>query len=129
MVNRRWLCSSLGLLAGSAWLVAAAAAGPAPLPHQEPVRRDVTITAARSAFSPARVEVGLGDIVKITLVAETAPRSFVIDAYRISKRATPSQPVTFEFRADRPGTFVYYCDITNDEDCRKMTGELVVTAR
>jgi heme/copper-type cytochrome/quinol oxidase subunit 2 len=129
MVTRRRLCSSLGLLAGSVWLAAAVAADPAPVPLQEPVRRDVTITASQSAYSPSRVEVGLGDIVQITLVAETAPRSFAIDAYRISKRATPGQPVTFEFRADRAGTFVYYCDITNDADCRKMTGELVVTAR
>ena len=28
-----------------------------------------------------------------------------IDAYRIAKRVSPGQPITFEFRADQPGTF------------------------
>jgi plastocyanin len=129
MTIRRVACVSLGLLSTLCLAAGVTATGWAPASRQEPVRHDITITAGQTAFSPARVEVGLGDIVKITLVAESAPRTFVIDAYRISKRATPHQTAAFEFRADRAGTFAYYCDITSDADCRKMSGELVVTAR
>jgi heme/copper-type cytochrome/quinol oxidase subunit 2 len=34
--------------------------------------------------------------------------------------------VKVEFHADMPGTFVFYCNLTNDEGCRKMRGTLVV---
>jgi heme/copper-type cytochrome/quinol oxidase subunit 2 len=37
--------------------------------------------------------------------------------------------VTFEFRADRAGTFPFYCNLTIDDGCREMRGELVVTPR
>ena len=47
--------------------------------------KEFTITARRSGFSPAKIEVGRGDLVKITLVAEDVPHSLTIDSYRISK--------------------------------------------
>jgi hypothetical protein len=34
--------------------------------------------------------------------------------------------VTFEFRADQAGTFPFYCNLSQDERCRQMRGELVV---
>jgi cytochrome c oxidase subunit 2 len=90
--------------------------------------REFSITARRYAFDPSRIEVAQGDIVKITFIAEDIPHSFTIDEYRISKRATPGHPVTFEFSADRAGTFVFYCNLTADPRCREMRGELVVRA-
>jgi heme/copper-type cytochrome/quinol oxidase subunit 2 len=95
-----------------------------------PTRREFTIVGRRCAFSPDRIEVRQDDLVKITLVAEDIPHSFTIDPpYRIAKRAAPERPVTFEFRADRPGTFEFYCNLTTDEGCRRMRGDLVVTPR
>jgi cytochrome c oxidase subunit II len=96
---------------------------------QEQGRHDITVTAKRYAFSPPRIEVAANDVVKITFVAEDIPHTFTIDEYRISKRAAPGRPVTFEFRADKPGTFAFYCNLTSDEGCRQMRGELVVTPR
>jgi hypothetical protein len=34
--------------------------------------------------------------------------------------------VTFEFRADQTGTFEFYCNLSHDERCRNMKGQLVV---
>ena len=113
----------------AALLVAAAVcSGDAPL-AQEQGRHDITLTAKRYAFSQPRIEVAANDVVKITLVAEDIPHTFTIDEYRISKRAAPGRPVTFEFRADRTGTFPFYCNLTIDDGCREMRGELVVTPR
>jgi heme/copper-type cytochrome/quinol oxidase subunit 2 len=95
------------------------------LEQTSPVR-EITVRARRYALSPARIEVNQGDIVKITLIAEDAPHSFTIDEYRISKRASPERSVTFEFCADKPGRFVFYCNLTADERCREMRGELLV---
>jgi cytochrome c oxidase subunit 2 len=88
-----------------------------------------TLIARKYAFSPPRIEVYAGDLVKITLEAQDIPHSFTIDAYRIAKRAAPGRPAVFEFRADQTGTFPYYCNLTIDEGCRQMRGELVVKAR
>jgi heme/copper-type cytochrome/quinol oxidase subunit 2 len=96
---------------------------------QEQGRREITLTARKFAFSEPRIEVAVNDVVRITLVAEDIPHSFTIDEYRIARRAAPGKPVTFEFRADRAGTFPFYCNLTIDDGCREMRGELVVTPR
>jgi heme/copper-type cytochrome/quinol oxidase subunit 2 len=87
---------------------------------------EITVTADKFAFTPARIEVHQGDIVRITFHAVDIPHTFIIDSYRIAKRAAIGQTITFEFRADRTGTFPIYCNLTADERCRKMKGELVV---
>jgi heme/copper-type cytochrome/quinol oxidase subunit 2 len=109
-------------------LAAAVCSGDAPL-AQEQGRHEITLTAKRYAFSQPRIEVTANDVVKVTLVAEDIPHTFTIDEYRISKRAAPGRPVTFEFRADKAGTFPFYCALTIDDGCREMRGELVVTPR
>jgi heme/copper-type cytochrome/quinol oxidase subunit 2 len=96
---------------------------------QEQGRHELALTARRYTFSHSRIEVRQDDALKITLVAEDIPHSFTVDEYRINKRAAPGKPVTFEFRADRAGTFPFYCNLTIDEGCREMRGELVVTPR
>lgn len=96
---------------------------------QEQGRYEITLTAKRYEFSQTRIEVAANDVVRITLVAEDIPHAFAVDEYRISKRAAPGRPVTFEFRADKPGTFPFYCNLTAEEGCRGMRGELVVTPR
>lgn len=114
----------------AAALVIAATAGTGVVAlAQEQGRHEITVTAKRYAFSPARIEVTENDVVKITLVAEDTPHSFTIDEYRISKRAAPGRPVTFEFRADKAGAFPFYCNLSIEDGCRQMRGELVVTPR
>ena len=124
----------------SAWLVAAAAAalvgavavaGPRPWagPEAQGTVREVGVSARRYAFEPSRIEVQQDDLVKIRFTARDIAHSFTVDQYRIAKRAGAGQTVTFEFRADQPGTFSYYCNLATDDGCRKMKGELVVRSR
>ena len=75
---------------------------------------------------PAAHRGGPGRLAKIELTAEDIAHSFTVDEYRIAKRAGAGQTVTFEFRADKPGTFRYYCNLAIDDGRRKMHGELVV---
>lgn len=91
--------------------------------------RQFGVSARKYAFQPAIVEVQQDDLVKVTFDALDIPHSFTVDEYRISKRAAPGQPVTFEFRADRPGRFPIYCNLKIDDGCRQMRGELLVRAR
>ncbi len=95
-------------------------------PPPDENRREVAVTARRNGFSPARLEVHQNDLVKVTFTAEDAPHSFNVDEYRIAKRARPGHPAVFEFRADRAGTFSYYCNLSSTTGTHDMKGELVV---
>ena len=98
---------------------------------QEPSqnRREFTILAKDHTFTPNKIEVAQDDLVKVTLRSEDRPTSFAIDAYRIVKRAAGGTSITFEFRADQPGTFTFYCNLTSDAGCKDMKGTLIVRAR
>jgi cytochrome c oxidase subunit 2 len=92
-------------------------------------RRELSVSARRFTFTPARLEVRQNDLVKITLQSADIPHSFTIDAYRIAKRVAGGQTLIFEFRADKPGTFPFYCSLDLEDGCKKMRGELIVRPR
>jgi cytochrome c oxidase subunit 2 len=97
--------------------------------EQAPNRREFTIVAKNYEFSPRRIEVMRDDLVKITLRSEDEAHSFVIDGYRIMRRVPAGGSTTFEFRADKAGTFPFYCGMTSTEGHKGMKGELVVASR
>lgn len=102
---------------------------PAAAQDQAPTVRPWIVTASRYKFDPPRIEVFQDDLVKIDLRTDDIAHSMTIDAYRIAKRVSPGQSVTFEFRADRPGAFPYYSNLQIEDGCRQMRGELVVKPR
>jgi heme/copper-type cytochrome/quinol oxidase subunit 2 len=108
----------------AAVLLAGLASGAAQ--EQAQNRREFRIVAKDHTFTPNKIEVTQDDLVKITLKSEDRPSSFAIDAYRLIKRAGGGLTITFEFRADKPGTFTFYCNLTSDKDCKDMKGTLVV---
>jgi len=110
-------------------LCVAVAASSTAAQDQGPTARPFTVTVRRYAFDPPRIEVDQDDLVTISLTSADIAHSLTIDEYRIAKRVSPNQPVTFEFRADKPGTFRYYCNLQNDDGCRGTRGELVVRPR
>ncbi len=87
---------------------------------------EVSVDGDHFGFSPARIEVQKDDLVKITFHGHDIAHSFTVDAYRIAKRAPPGQSVVFEFRADQTGSFPYYCNLSIDEKCKQMKGEIIV---
>ena len=97
--------------------------------EQGPTTRPFSVTARRYRFEPARIEVLQDDLVKIELRTEDIAHSWTVDDYRIAKRVGPGKPVTFEFRADKAGTFPFYCNLQTEDGCRQMRGELVVKPR
>ncbi len=96
---------------------------------QGPTAKPFAIRAHRYAFEPARIEVNQDDLVKIELTTDDIAHSLTIDEYRIAKRVGAGAPVTFEFRADKAGTFPFYCNLKVEDGCRQMRGVLVVTPR
>jgi cytochrome c oxidase subunit II len=105
------------------------AAGALSAQEQAPTARPFAVTARRYRFDPPRIEVFQDDLVRIELKTADIPHSMTMDAYRIAKKVAPGKPVTFEFRADRAGTFPFYCNLQAEDGCRQMRGEFVVKPR
>ena len=129
--------AALGLIVVAAWSAArlsggtvssAVAASPA---SQDSAARtiEIHIVGRKYSYSEPRIEVQENDLLKITFETTDIPHSFTVDEYRIAKRATPGHPAVFEFRADKAGTFRFYCNLTQDAGCKGMHGELVVKPR
>ena len=86
---------------------------------------EVHMTAVRSHFTPEHVEIQQGDHViwHITNIerAYDATHGFSIPGYNINLSIEPGEHVTFEFDADQPGVFSYYCT----EFCSALHLEMV----
>jgi len=74
---------------------------------------DVYMTAVRSHYTPEHVEVNQGDHVvwHITNIerAQDATHGFALSGFNVNLSLEPGETDTFEFDADTPGTFTYYC--------------------
>ena len=122
------------LLVGSGILLAAGPfvrrvlAAPA-AQDQAPTRREFTVTARDYSFSPNRVEAQQDDLIKLTVQSADNAYGFTIDDYRVSKRVPAKGSTVIEFRADRPGTFAFYSNLSNDSRHAQMRGQLVVRPR
>ena len=99
------------------------------LAQDPPARREFTVTVRDFHVTPARIEVIQDDLVKLTVHSDDIAHGFAIDEYRISKRVPAGGSVSFEFRADRTGTFVFYCNLTGGPGHRMERGELVVRGK
>jgi heme/copper-type cytochrome/quinol oxidase subunit 2 len=93
---------------------------------QVPSRRDLTIVVADFRFTPDRIEAVQDDLVRLTVRSGDVMHSFNIDEYRIARRVPAGGSVTVEFRADRVGTFPFYCSISNEPGHDRNRGQLVV---
>jgi|SRR5688572_5606837 len=117
------------LLAGSASRLFAAST-PLGAGQDPPNRREFSIRASDYRFSPDRLEVMQDDLVKLTVESADVAYSFTIDEpYRVSRRIPAGGKAVIEFRADQPGTFDFYSNMTNDARHAKMRGQLTVRRR
>jgi nitrous-oxide reductase len=97
-------------------------------------RRDgkvhVYMTAIRSHFNPERVEVKRGEKVvwHVTNIERTqdATHGFSISGYDITLSLEPGESNTFEFTADKPGVYPYYCTEFCSALHLEMAGYLLV---
>ncbi len=94
--------------------------------EQAPNRREFSVSARNYTFSPDRIEVTQDDLVKLTVESADVAYGFAIDQYKIARRVPPGGKTVIEFRADQPGTWPYYSNMTSDARHGKMRGELIV---
>jgi heme/copper-type cytochrome/quinol oxidase subunit 2 len=101
-------------------------------------RREFSVTAKKYAFAVSgsatpEIRVQQDDLVHITFSTDDIPHSFTTvesdSHYRINRRAEPGKPVSFDFRADKPGKFPIKCTLAIDDRCHEMEAWLIVEAR
>lgn len=96
---------------------------------QTPSRRDVQLRVTSSGFSPERIEVVRDELVRVTIQGDAVTHSFNVDEYRIAKRIQAEGSTVVEFRADREGTFPFYCNLTSEPGHDQKRGQLVVRSK
>ena len=96
---------------------------------QAPNRPEFSLVARNYRYNPDRLEVTQDDLVRLTIQSEDFTYSFAIDEYRIVRRVPAGETTTFEFHADRAGTFRFYSNLTGEGGHADMQGQLVVRAR
>lgn len=92
---------------------------------------DISMTAKQYEFVPGTAEpirVKRGDTVRIRAVATDVPHGIALPDYDITVGLPVNEEKTFEFVADKPGTFTFFCSVYCGEGHGRMKGTLIVEA-
>ena len=99
---------------------------PAESVTKPPAKRTFTVTATEFSFAPSTITVKKGDVVQITMVNVVGKHGMAIPAFQVNRQVEEGQSVTFEFTADKVGTFPFFCNVLCGSGHREMTGSLIV---
>lgn len=97
-----------------------------PAPANNGVVKEFTIEASQFVFSPSSITVNEGDTVKITLKSLDVAHGFAISEFNVNQRVEAKSEVTFEFIANKKGTYTYFCSVMCGSGHKDMVGTLVV---
>ena len=110
------------LVGAAAWTVNGAARQDAP--------REIDVVARRFAFEPARIEVAVGERVRLRVVSADGVHGFEIKKFKVKKEIPRgTTPVIIEFTASEAGEFPILCSEYCGDGHEDMQGQLVVLTR
>jgi cytochrome c oxidase subunit 2 len=115
--------AACGLLLGAtAWTGGAVAGQDAP--------REIDVVARRFAFEPSRVEVRVGERVRLRVVSADGVHGMEIKKFKVKKEIPRgTTPVVIEFTASEAGEFPILCSEYCGDGHEDMQGQLVVLTR
>ena len=115
--------SAIAVLVGAvAWTVNGAAGQDAP--------REIDVVARRFAFEPARIEVAVGERVRLRVVSADGVHGVEIKKFKVKKEIPRgTTPVVIEFTASEAGEFPILCSEYCGDGHEDMQGQLVVLTR
>jgi plastocyanin len=89
--------------------------------------KEFTVTGKNFSFAPATMAVKQGDRVRITFVNDSGTHDLRVDGYNVGTKVIQGgASETFEFVADKTGSFEYYCSVGQHRQMG-MKGTLTVT--
>jgi len=110
------------LIGAAAWTVNGAA--------RQDALREIDVVARRFAFEPARIEVAVGERVRLRVVSADGVHGFEIKKFKVKKEIPRgTTPVIIEFTASEAGEFPILCSEYCGDGHEDMQGQLVVLTR
>jgi cytochrome c oxidase subunit 2 len=92
--------------------------------------REIDIVARRFAFEPARIEVAVGERVRLRVVSADGVHGMEIKKFKVKKEIPRgTTPVIIEFTANEAGEFPILCSEYCGDGHEDMQGQLVVLTR
>jgi len=88
--------------------------------------KEFRIKAGQWDFNPSSITVNKGDNVKLILSSGDVPHGFAISEYGINEYISSSSETSFQFKADKEGTFTFFCSVYCGDGHSGMTGTLIV---
>jgi cytochrome c oxidase subunit 2 len=88
--------------------------------------RVIPIVAKKFAFVPNEIRVRRGETVVLQLSAPEVPMGFNLADLKLRTDVIPGKVATLKFTADKPGSFVFLCDIFCGTGHEDMSGTLIV---
>jgi cytochrome c oxidase subunit II len=117
------LTAIVALVSAAAWTVNGAA-------RQDNAPRDIDVVARRFAFEPARIEVAVGERVRLRVVSADGVHGLEIKKFKVKKEIPRgTTPVIIEFTANEAGEFPILCSEYCGDGHEDMQGQLVVLTR
>jgi cytochrome c oxidase subunit 2 len=109
------------LIGAAAWTVSAA---------RQDAPREIDVVARRFAFEPARIEVAVGERVRLRVVSADGVHGLEIKKFKVKKEIPRgTTPVIIEFTASEAGEFPILCSEYCGDGHEDMQGQLVVLAK
>ncbi len=95
---------------------------------EEPIVKEIKITAKRFEFIPDPIKVNKGDRVRLLISAIDTTHGFNIDApfLSVNKRLPQGEVVVVEFTATETGSWTFRCSVPCGSGHGSMGGKLVV---
>lgn len=84
------------------------------------------VIAKQWEFQPAEIVVNRGDQVRLIITSLDVPHGFAVKEYGIDQKFEAGQTAEVDFLADKPGNFVFYCNVFCGEGHAGMKGILSV---
>ena len=89
--------------------------------------REIDVVARRFAFEPARIEVSMGEKVRLRVVSADGVHGLEIKKFNVKKEIPRgTKPVVIEFTASEAGEFPILCSEYCGDGHEEMKGQLVV---
>jgi cytochrome c oxidase subunit 2 len=115
------LAAIAGLVGAAAWTVSAA---------RQDTPREIDVVARRFAFEPARIEVAVGERVRLRVVSGDGVHGVEIKKFKVKKEIPRgTTPVIIEFTASEAGQFPILCSEYCGDGHEDMQGQLVVLTK
>ena len=89
--------------------------------------RTIDVTLSRYAFSPDRIEVGLGERVRLNVTSVDGTHGFQVKALALNARIRDGKTVTVELTPKEAGTFEIECSEYCGRGHGRMRARLIVT--